>query len=40
MDYEQIKETTSSEVVSINQKSNILFDYNLGFDPSLGFVPL
>ena len=37
--YEQIKETTSNEVVLIETKSNILFDNNLGFDPSLEFVP-
>lgn len=38
MNDEQIKETTSNEVVSI--QSNILFDTNMGFNPDLDFVPL
>lgn len=35
--YEQIKETTSNEVVSMT--SNEYFDVNLGFNPYLDFVP-
>lgn len=36
--YEQIKETTSKEVVLI--ESNILFDTNLGFNPNMDFIPI
>lgn len=38
MDSNEQKKTTSEEVVEL--KSNILFDVNLGFDPTLGFIPI
>lgn len=37
MNYEEIKETTPTEVVST--VSNTYFDTTLGFNPDLGFVP-